>query len=253
MRLGWSSRAACGVLALLGALALSGCGPSESEHAKPLRAVVYRGPAACDGCSEAAAKLLTDTGRFAVEFAWPDDRPLDAGILAGASLYVQPGGGDDAGLARRQMEPYAQVITGYVTGGGRYLGICMGGYLAGRADGFGLWPDDVDQYIESTGADVHNTKDAVVSVQWRDKQRHMFFQDGPHFRIPAGAPKSQVLGRYDNGTVAALIARSGSGAIGLSGPHPEAPSSWYRANGLVNPDGVDESLGRDLVDTLMKF
>ena len=64
-------------------------------------ALVYRGPAARPAaCSDAVAALLASSPvGFDVRYVGPDgDMPLTADVLATASLYAQPGGGE---LARR--------------------------------------------------------------------------------------------------------------------------------------------------------
>ncbi|MFD0920586.1 BPL-N domain-containing protein [Saccharopolyspora rosea] len=212
-------------------------------------AVVYRGPATSPGCAEAVAELLAASAwRFRVRLAGADE--LAAGALRDAALYAQPGGGDLA-PAYRRMRRHRARIREFVRSGGRYLGFCLGGYLAGATPGFGLLPGDTDQYIASAGASVPDESDTVVRVRWRDRPRHVYFQDGPHFWFEPGAEPT-VLATYDNGTVAAAVVRFGAGAVGVCGPHPEADESWYAEHGLSNPDGIRPDLGHDLIDTTMR-
>ncbi|GAB3971938.1 hypothetical protein GCM10029978_048050 [Actinoallomurus acanthiterrae] len=223
---------------------------SPGEH--PI-ALVYRGPAAIPGCPEAVAAMIRDTGwNFDVRYVGPgESAKLSAATLRRAALYAQPGGGDlEDGY--RHMRPHAADIRAYVAGGGRYLGFCLGGYLAGSTPGFGLLPGDADQFIESPGASVRTDQDTVVEVRWRDRPRRLYFQDGPYFWIRKRASGVMVLARYTNGRIAALVAPYGRGRIGVVGPHPEATVDWYEENSLVNPDGIDPAPGHDLVDALMR-
>ncbi|MFE3798832.1 hypothetical protein KHQ06_26310 [Nocardia tengchongensis] len=241
-------------LALAAACLLAGCAAEpglDTRTAQELPvALVYRGPASCDGCPEAAADLLARSGRFTVKFTGPDSElPLDGATLATASVYVQPGGGDDVAHARRQMDPYAAAITDYVRSGGRYLGICMGGYLAGTVNGFALWPGEVEQYSDSPGAEIHTTADTVATVDWRNHNQQMYFQDGPFFAVPDSADPPQILARYRNGAAAAVVAPSGKGRIALVGPHPEAPESWYTEHHLDHT-AADDRPGMDLITAL---
>ncbi|WP_250548771.1 BPL-N domain-containing protein [Pseudonocardia sp. H11422] len=217
------------------------------------RALIYRGPAACEGCAEAVAALLRSCPRrFDVSYAGPADLELTATSLRSAALYAQPGGGNSVRKAYRQMRRSAPAIRDYVWSGGRYLGICMGAYLAGTWRGFGFLPDDTDQFITSPGADVTIKADTIVRVDWRGRRRHMFFQDGTVFPIGSHTPDVTVLARYaSNGAAAAVVAPFGQGRIGVCGPHPEAPSEWYEAHDLTNPDGIRADLGHDLIETLM--
>jgi glutamine amidotransferase-like uncharacterized protein len=220
--------------------------------ARPL-ALVYRGPAACpDGCSEAAAALLrTAKQRFDVRYVGPDETlEITAATLRRAAVYVQPGGGDSSELAARQMRSSAPVISAYVRDGGRYLGFCMGGYLAGTP-GFDLLTGNSDQFITSKGASVRTADDTTVQVTWRGKTRYMYFQDGSLFRLERGATGVTVLAKYTNNEIAALVARAGRGRIAVAGPHPEAQPDWYSYNHVVDRDGPDADLGRDMIDMVM--
>ncbi|RZT86533.1 glutamine amidotransferase-like uncharacterized protein [Pseudonocardia sediminis] len=213
-------------------------------------ALVYRGPAARpEGCSEAVAALLAASRHgFDVRYVGPDeDLPLTAETLAGAALYAQPGGGT-LSHAYKKLRHQRGIIRDHVAGGGRYLGFCLGGYLAGATPGFGLLPGDTDRYIDSPGATVDDDEDTLVGVSWRGRERTLFFQDGPHFLLERDARVS-VLGRYPNGTVAALVAPFGAGRVGVVGPHPEATADWFGDARLPMHDARD--LGLELIDTVM--
>jgi glutamine amidotransferase-like uncharacterized protein len=245
-------------LAPLGALGLaaacSGTTPPSVAHPddqdRPL-ALLYRGPAACRGCAEAVAALLESSStRYRIDYCGPDERlELTASTLAGASLYVQPGGGDDLDAAWRAMHPFAPTLRRWIHGGGRYVGFCMGGFLAGSDPGFGILPGDSGEYITTPGATVQNDDDALVTVRWGDTDRSIYFQGGPYFTAPT--PGATVLGTYTNGRVAALVAPYGSGRVGVTGPHPEAPVAWYRQADLSIPDPLPFDLGHQLVETTM--
>ena len=225
---------------------------SPSKRVLPL-ALVYRGPAACRGCAEAVVALLeSGPSPFRTAYCGPDEqRSLSAESLAGAALYAQPGGGDDLDAAWAAMRPFGGALRNWIRGGGRYVGFCMGGFLAGSDPGFSLLPGDSGEYITSSGATVHSDEDAVVSVRWGGSDRVVYFQGGPYFSVPGGDGVN-ILGTYSNGLVAALVAPFGSGRVGVTGPHPEAPASWYRSAGLAVPDPLPFDLGHNLVDTTMR-
>jgi glutamine amidotransferase-like uncharacterized protein len=216
-------------------------------------ALVYRGPASSPGCSEAVAALLRSSRwAFDVRYVGPSEQlRLSESVLASAALYAQPGGGS---LKRsyRRIKNQADLIRTYVASGGRYLGFCLGGYLAGATPGFALLPGDTDRHIDSPEATVDTDADSVVEVWWRGRSRYMYFQDGPCFRLLPRAEHVTVLARYPNGEVAALVAAFGSGKVGVVGPHPEATPEWYLEFGLIDPDGMDADLGHDLIDTVMR-
>lgn len=64
--------------------------------------------------------------------------------------------------------------------------------------------------------------------------------------------ETEILATHADGTVAACITRCGDGAVGVVGPHPEAPPSWFHDHGVDLPADHDHDLGIDLVDTLFR-
>ncbi|QWF84175.1 BPL-N domain-containing protein [Amycolatopsis sp. CA-230715] len=216
-------------------------------------ALVYRGPATTPDCAESIADLVRATAwRFDVRFAGPDEAtPVTREALDTAALYVQPGGGGlDA--AFEHLRAHVSDVRGYVWSGGRYLGICLGGYLAGSDPGFALVPGGADRYIDSPGATIDSEADTVVRVSWRGRGRYLYFQDGPCFPLPSSAPGAEVLATYPNGVPAAVLASYGAGRVAVVGPHPEATADWYADADLVNPAGIDPAPGYDLIDGLMR-
>ncbi|MEV1330374.1 BPL-N domain-containing protein [Micromonospora costi] len=222
------------------------------EPTEPPVALVYRGPATLPGCPEAVAALLKSSRwGFDVRYVGPDeDLPLNRRTLAEAALYAQPGGGS---LKRgyRHLKDHRHEIRQFVYTGGRYLGICLGGYLAGATPGFALLPGDTDQYVASAGATIASQNNTTVRVSWRSRRRTLFFQDGPYFWLEPNA-EADILATYLNGTIAAMVTRFGAGRVGVVGPHPEATDDWYIDAGLPTADRLGADCGRDLIDTVMR-
>lgn len=221
---------------------------AEPGKQRPL-ALIYRGPAGCDGCSEAMAKVLAGSRyKFRVEYVGPKDKPISADILSRAALYVQPGGGDDAVAAAKSIgKDSIGAVRDFVHRGGRYLGHCMGAYLAG-SPGFELIAGSPESYVGRPGSLVKNEDDTVTPVIWRGKKRWVYFQDGTV--LPKNG--ATVLAVYPNHDIAAAVYSFGNGRVGLVGPHPEADQSWYDEFHLKDPDGLDVDLARDLLDSTMK-
>jgi glutamine amidotransferase-like uncharacterized protein len=236
------------------------CRPLSSRRVSKPLAVVYRGPASLPGCPEAVAELLSASAYgWRVEFIGPrESRRLTHASLAAATLYAQPGG-DDLDEAYRYLRPHAEAIQQFVADGGRYLGFCLGGYLAGSSPGFGLLPGDSDQYIGTPSATVHTDRNTLVEVTWRGRRRRLFFQDGPFFRFDAGADV-EVLATYPDHAVAAAVTNFGRGRVGVVGPHPEADADWFYDARLPDPGRGEpipmtargQDLGLDLLDEVMK-
>ena len=231
--------------------------PNSSLTFRPI-ALVYKndsGQAACEGCSEAVASLLQNntSWNFDVRYVGPHETlSVQAGLsLPNARVFAQPGGNGSVNQAYKEMKPFESAIKNFIQNGGRYLGFCEGGYLAGEAPGFKLLPGDTGEYIKTHGATVRNTKDAVIQVVWRNKKRWMYFQDGPYFILNPGA-NATILATYTNGKIAAVVTPYENGRVGVVGPHPEADTSWYNEYHLHDPDGTDEDLGQDLINTTMQ-
>lgn len=222
-----------------------------SPATRPL-ALVYRGRATLPGCAESVAELLRcSRWNFDVRYVGPREAlPLTADVLAGAALYAQPGGGT-LRSAWRRMRKYDSLIRDFVADGGRYLGFCLGGYLAGATPGFGLLPGDTDQYIATDAATVHSTRATVVAVDWRHRRRHMYFQDGAVFNVDRRAAGLDVIATYPNGEIAALASDYGRGRVAAVGPHPEAERDWFADSGLRLPADDARSAGLELVDAVM--
>ncbi|MGW2183548.1 BPL-N domain-containing protein [Streptomyces sp. NPDC001732] len=216
---------------------------------RPL-ALVYRGPASLPGCPEAVAALLASgPWDLDVRFTGPHEAlQLSADSLSHALLYAQPGGGT-LSRAYRKLRRQRRAVRDFVHGGGRYLGFCLGGFLAGATPGFGLLPGDTDQYISSPGATVHEEDNTLVQVVWRGRPRTVFFQDGPCFLLDEHAD-AQILATYDNGANAVLVTGFGRGRVAVTGPHPEATDDWYTDHGL--PVHHTRDLALDLVETVMR-
>ncbi|MEW1722027.1 BPL-N domain-containing protein [Streptomyces sp. NPDC093109] len=224
--------------------------PGHSQSGERPVALVYRGPTQEDrDCADTVVGLLAD-GPWGLEVRTTGPKgelPLSSATLATARLYAQPGGGDLT-PAYRQLKPHRKAIRDFVGQGGRYLGFCLGGYLAGREEGFGLLSGTVDQYIVTDGATVTTEDDTLVDVAWRGQPRTLFFQDGAYF-TPGPGQEATVLATYTNGLAAALVTPYGAGRVAVVGPHPEATADWFEDPRLPFHDTHDLAL--DLVGTVL--
>ena len=92
-------------------------------------ALVYDGPGLCEGCAEAAAAAVRQAGLKAV-LAGPE--ALDPDRLEGFDLVVVGGAEATLDIRRGMSRAQFRALRNYVRGGGRYLGLCAGAYLAGE-------------------------------------------------------------------------------------------------------------------------
>src|ERR1017187_3598812 len=119
-------------------------------------ALVYKGPGACKGCPETVGWLLQGMG-MNVKYLSP--KKFTKSNFKSALLYVQPGGtGDNSIDTLNALDPnQIQILRDFISGGGRYLGICAGGYLAGqffddehKIKAFGFLPMTVNSELTDT-------------------------------------------------------------------------------------------------------
>ena len=170
----------------------------------------WTGPSDGDDTAAMVAMLAATRWNFEVITAGPTGTVPVREALArpGVRLYAQPGAaGDDEAAYRRQRRDKS-AIRAFVRGGGRYLGICMGGFLA-EPGFFNLFRGRVEEYYSSPGASVTTADPALVPVCWRGTTRWMYFQDGGFMVPKKGSTGNTVLATYSNGTIAALVAPRG--------------------------------------------
>lgn len=148
---------------------------------------------------------------------------------------------------RRWAKRGGAVIRRFVDAGGTYIGLCMGAYLAG-ASHLGLLAQDLDAEAGRPGFPVQDEDDAVIPVVWDGRRQTVYFQDGPY--LPK-APRDQgfkVISRYTNGDIAAASYRHGKGRVVLSGPHPEAPTQWFKMAEIPLSQMPSADLFKSLLD-----
>lgn len=245
-----------GVLAALVVTVVAG--PDSRAHAQERapEALVYRGPASCPGCSAAVADLIRQSPRgFSVRFIGPKEPlKLTAANLQRVALYAQPGDGS-VGQAKRALGARgSRAIKAYVAGGGHYVGFCMGAYLAGSDPGMGLLlPGNTRQYIRTPAASVKTTRHAVIPVAWEGTSRRHFAQDPPYI-VPSGVAGEEILSRFTNDRVNALVKPYREGGVGVVGTHPEATRSWYGPKLRDrDEDGLDAAQGLSLIEHTLQF
>ena len=136
--------------------------PSHGQQAERREelALIYRGRASSLGIPADTATFLRTCSPVSAWVLRTDhgDLPVNAATLARASLYVQPGGGNDFTAAWRSVKTYTGPLREFIHDGGRYLGICMGGYLAGSGPGYDLLPGNCDDHTQTRGAELDTAK-----------------------------------------------------------------------------------------------
>jgi glutamine amidotransferase-like uncharacterized protein len=147
---------------------------------------------------------------------------LENDFFNDVDIVAVPGGFGDSDSFEYLMRINGQRIRNFVADGGRYLGVCMGGYWA-DTDYLGLLDNiRVTQYIRSPGTDTHRPHAKEMPVQWNGESTSMYFYDGCTY---AGHGHHDVVASYPNGDPMAIV----QDRIGLIGCHPEAAQHWYNS------------------------
>ena len=129
------------------------------------------------------------------------------------------GGFGDSDSYNHLLKQNEKQIKRFVSNGGKYVGICMGGYWAGSSYFNLLEGCDVVQYITRPNTDTQRPHAKNLDVIWQNTKEKMFFYDG--FVVTDG--NYEVVSRYMNGDAMAIIQNN----IGIIGCHPEATEYWY--------------------------
>ena len=158
-----------------------------------------------------------------------DRSRINAQQLTGVEAYVMPGGYSTFqrhGLGQGGMESLRQ----FVDQGGRYLGICAGGYVAtkdvhweekhypyplelfdgtaeGALDSIAPWPRDAAVALKLTRAGKSRGLSEAAEGTF-------YYKGGPHFH---GGTNETVLATYPNRTAAIICRPFGKGEVVLNG------------------------------------
>jgi len=133
--------------------------PTPPPSGNPPIALVYDNPpfADTDNATTLGSVLERTNQKFKVVYVGGKHGPLTAAQLATASLFAFPGGDVDTDTAKTDFAKEIPLVNDFVKNGGHYLGVCAGGFVAGK-EGFGVFPGDVGDFPESPGAEVTDDK-----------------------------------------------------------------------------------------------
>ncbi|SPE39368.1 conserved hypothetical protein [Candidatus Sulfopaludibacter sp. SbA3] len=175
--------------------------------------------------------------------------------ISGYRLLIVPGG-NFVKMGNSLTASTAANVRNAVNSGMNYLGICAGGFLAGRFPAsynsfnlssgvqFGFYfpetngnvPGHVSElygFRPEVGPQYETHKATVRITTPEGPALDQYWESGPQF-----AGWGEVVGKYPDGTPAIVEGSVGKGWIILSGVHPEAPESWRR--GMVFNTAVSD-------------
>lgn len=151
-------------------------------------------------------------------------------------LLIVPGG-NFIDMGNSLAKSTAANIHDAVQHGLNYLGICAGGFLAGKSGYYNGLDLASGVTFGFYSAEDHGIRKAAVAISVPGAPTlDQYWEDGPQF-TGWGA----VAGRYPDGTPAIVEGRSGSGWMILTGIHAEAPEDWRRGMSFSTPAGTDNA------------
>ena len=135
-------------------------------------------------------------------------------------MIAVPGGIGDADSYDSLLKNNQESVRQFVKSGGKYLGICMGAYWAGKNYFNMLDGVEPEQYIKRPNTDTRRPHAKNLKVNWNGLDTEMFFYDGCAL---IGDGNYETIATYANGDPMAIIQKN----IGLIGCHPESHQFWY--------------------------
>jgi glutamine amidotransferase-like uncharacterized protein len=206
------------VTAALASILLCACRPAAGEAPAP-DILLYDGAGASLNDVAALAALLRDHGFRFARAGSAAMAAMPAPALRRYRLIIVPGG-DFVAMADGMSAPTVEKLRGAVGSGVGYLGICAGGFLAGRFQGKGL--DLTGVKFGFYAAESRGIRKAAVPIATAGGPTlDQYWEDGPQFSGWGAA-----IARYPDGSPAAVEGRFGKGRVILIGVHAEAPESW---------------------------
>jgi glutamine amidotransferase-like uncharacterized protein len=172
---------------------------------------------------------------------------LEADFFDDVDCIAVPGGIGDAASFDYLLGNNGPRIKQFIQQGGKYLGICMGAYWAGKHYLNMLDNIDAVQYITRPGTDTRRPHAKNIKINWNGTDTEMFFYDGCAL---VGNGQCDIIATYANGDPMAII----QGRLGLIGCHPESERHWYESYTWMrgkHHNGQQHQLLLDFVNTLM--
>jgi hypothetical protein len=174
---------------------------------------------------------------------------LEDNFFDNVDMIAVPGGFGDASTFDTAFKHNAKRVHKFIDDGGKYLGICMGAYWAGKHYLNILNDADAVQYLKRPYTDTHRPHAKNIEIEWQGEPMNMFWYDG--CAIVGNKRKFKTIATYANGDPMAIIQNN----IGLIGCHPESEEFWYNGYSWMKGkyhEGEHHALLLDFVNHLIK-
>jgi glutamine amidotransferase-like uncharacterized protein len=162
--------------------------------------------------------------KLAMPYRGVDERDIRSGGLGDCSLLIVPGGYTAQCVDAVGEEGFEQ-IREFVAGGGGYVGICAGAYIAaqnvevpGRPPGLGIIEIENERKAGQGLRTITIVKPEHPVVKGYTEEVSTWYQNGPMMKASEGV---ETLAVYEEGAAAIVWATYGQGRVVIFSPHPE--------------------------------
>jgi glutamine amidotransferase-like uncharacterized protein len=249
---------------LLASTALTACGHKVASSREIAPVLLFNGTGASRN-DVAAIETILD--KSALRYSTVNSFQLNGmaeSQISGRRLLIVPGG-NFVQMGGSLTVGTSANVRNAVKGGLNYLGICAGGFLAGRFPAqynsfnlssgvkFGFFfpgrnaafpgqVSDLFGFDPKVGPHYEPHKAAVRITTPEGPALDQYWEDGPQF-----TGWGDVVGRYPDGSPAIVEGSFGQGWVMLSGVHPEAPETWRRGMVFKTAVSDDQEYARTLI------
>lgn len=204
---------------LCGGFAMVRCAASLQGGEMDRKVCVYTGSGAV-----LARDVEAGLDRLAIPYRRVDEFDVKGVRLKACSALIFPGAYTGRCVAALGEQGFKR-IREFVAGGGGYIGICAGAYIApqtvevqGRPPGLGIIDIRNRREAGSGIRTIEITKTDHPIVQGYQGEIEIWYQNGP--MIEAGKDV-EILAIYEKGSAAIVCSTYGGGRVVIFSPHPE--------------------------------
>ena len=162
--------------------------------------------------------------RLAMPYRQVGEQDIRKGRLEDCSLLIVPGGYTARYVDALGEEGFER-IREFVAGGGGYIGICAGAYIAarnvevpGRPPGLGIIEVRNERKAGRGLRTITIAKPEHPMVKGYEGEIDIWYQNGPMMEAGEGV---ETLAVYEKGSAAIVCAIYGEGKVVIFSPHPE--------------------------------
>jgi glutamine amidotransferase-like uncharacterized protein len=222
-----------------------GSAPLNSEVVAPI--LLFNGTGASPG-DVAAVEAILNSNHLSYSTANSAElNQMPESQLRQYRLLIVPGG-NFVDIGNSLTSDTTANVRNAVQNGVNYLGICAGGFLAGKFGGgyktFDLTGGVQFRFYSAENQGIHKTA-VPIAIDGAPTREH-YWEDGPQF-----TGWGTVVGKYPDNTPAIVEGKSGSGWVILTGVHPEAPENWRSGMTFNTPAGEDNDYALTLIQAAL--